>query len=410
MPIKIRKFATILCLALCASSSSTQVLIPSPNERAIAYQQDLFGFWAIEQAIVFAFSLLLLFSGSGAVIAHQCMRWSKNRWTLGAILFAGLYSAFYFLIRLPLEYARTLRLGPYFAEESSPPFQWMLEQMGPLLAFAAFGALAGWLLLSLIRRSKLWWVWSTAFVVAIASLNFMTQPLWVGESQTPIAESAFSEWGVRIEEIGRRSGETDLPVFVWATNSEDFCPIQNSVIGLGPTRRIVLADKIFTDWQPVEVDVAVAHELKHYLFDNEWLPIILLTALGLGGSLTVLGLGSFAIRRWASRFGFSSLGEPAALPLLVLSLQVYLLFAVPVLNRIAQGVELEADRFALEATRENEARAQVSARQCGDLWLPEDTLFFRLYESTHPSVADRIDLANRYRPWETGLPLKYFPR
>ena len=81
--------------------------------------------------------------------------------------------------------------------------------------------------------------------------------------------------------------------------------------------------------------------------------------------------------------------------------QLYMLVAVPVFNRAAQHIELEADRFALELTRENEARARVSADQCGRLWLSEDTLFDRLYRNTHPSVADRINLANSYRPWET---------
>ena len=117
--------------------------------------------------------------------------------------------------------------------------------------------------------------------------------------------------------------------------------------------------------------------------------------------------GRLACRLWSHRFGFDSLRQPAALPLMLAVAQLYMLIAVPAFNLTAQHIELEADRFALELTRENEARARVSADQCGRLWLSEDTLFDRLYRNTHPSVAERVNLANSYRPWETGAPLKY---
>jgi len=153
--------------------------------------------------------------------------------------------------------------------------------------------------------------------------------------------------------------------------------------------------------------VAVAHELKHYLFDNTWLPLLLIAALGIGGGLSVHYFARLACRTWSRRFGFDSLGQSAALPLILAIAQLYMLIAIPAFNLTAQHIELGADRFALELTRENEARARVSADQCGRLWLSEDTLFDRLYRTTHPSVADRINLANSYRPWETGARLVY---
>jgi hypothetical protein len=30
-----------------------------------------------------------------------------------------------------------------------------------------------------------------------------------------------------------------------------------------------------------------------------------------------------------------------------------------------------------------------------------------LWRSGHPSIAERIEFANRYRPWEKGQPLTY---
>jgi hypothetical protein len=33
--------------------------------------------------------------------------------------------------------------------------------------------------------------------------------------------------------------------------------------------------------------------------------------------------------------------------------------------------------------------------------------FFLISQATHPSVAQRIEFANSYRPWEQGIPLVY---
>jgi STE24 endopeptidase len=32
---------------------------------------------------------------------------------------------------------------------------------------------------------------------------------------------------------------------------------------------------------------------------------------------------------------------------------------------------------------------------------------YRLWRGSHPSLGDRVDFANRYRPWETGGQLHY---
>jgi hypothetical protein len=33
--------------------------------------------------------------------------------------------------------------------------------------------------------------------------------------------------------------------------------------------------------------------------------------------------------------------------------------------------------------------------------------FFLIFQATHPSVDQRIEFANTYRPWEQGKPLVY---
>jgi STE24 endopeptidase len=399
------------CLVLAAAGVAGQVPVPEPAPIAIAFHRNIFWLWLVQQVTTLALPLYLLISGRASSIAKLCDRLAGNRWIVAAAIFAATYAFSHWLLQLPGGFLRAFRLAPYFGLPVPQVWSWILNQLSPMLSLVGIALVVGWIPFWLIRKSpKWWWMWTSAALVVLATTYWAARPLLVDPSTTtyvPLTASDHSSWQPRIDGLAARAGVGELPVVVWETRPSDLCRLTNSVIGLGPTRTVVLADQIFTSWEPEQVDVAVAHELKHYLFDNTWLPVLLIAILGIGGGLSVHFFGRLACRRWSHRFGFDSLAQPAALPLMLAIAQLYMLVAIPAFNLTAQRVELEADRFALELTRENDARARVSADQCGRLWLSEDTLFDRLYRNTHPSVARRINLANSYRPWETGAPLVY---
>jgi hypothetical protein len=67
------------------------------------------------------------------------------------------------------------------------------------------------------------------------------------------------------------------------------------------------------------------------------------------------------------------------------------------------------DRFGLDESRhQNHAAATAFAGdvQRGDV-PPDWNTFFLVMQATHPSVRERIEFANTYRPWERGEPLVY---
>ena len=400
-----------VCVVFSCGSAIAQIPVPEPAAIAITYHRDLFWIWVIEQVALFALPFYLLVSGRGSSIAAFGERLVRGRWILAAAVFAGTYALLYSIVQLPVGYVRSFWLNHYFNIDVPDVLPWMLDQIVPTAQLILIALAVGWIPLWLIRKSpNWWWAWSSGALAIIASTYFAVQPLWIDpltKTYVQLADSDYANWQDRLERVLARAGANDAPVMVWETRESDFCRVQNSVVGLGPTRTIILADQIFTEWKPEQVDAALAHELKHYLFDNTWLPVLIIASLSVGGALAVLFLGRAVCRRWPDRLGFNSLDQPAALPLILVIVQLYMLIAIPIFNLTAQHVELEADRFALELTQDNEARALVSASQCGRLWLAEDTLFDRLYRNTHPSIADRVNLANSYRPWETGEPLVY---
>jgi STE24 endopeptidase len=395
---------------IVTGNSMAQMPVPQPAENALAFHNELFLLWIVGQLATAALALALLFTGKGAVLAGRCARLCGNRGLPTAALFACLCTFIYVLVDLTLKLFRAYRLDPYLGTGVVDVPTWLARQIAPALTLLLLGVVGGCTLYWLIRNSrKWWWAWFAAAISVLGCAYLTVKPLMDHAPQTfvPLKGSDYRQWESRIEKLGVRAGASNLNVVVKVTRPTDTCRVQNSAVGLGPTRTIVLSDQIFTTWDPAMIDVSVAHELKHYLYDNTWLPIALVGGFVTAGTFAVFALGSAITRRWSTRLRFDSIAAPASLPLIMLLLQLYLLVAIPAFNLIAQKAELDADRFALELTRDNSARARVSSTPCGRLWLANDTLFDRLYLNTHPSLATRIHLANTYKPWITGQPPRY---
>jgi Zn-dependent protease with chaperone function len=113
------------------------------------------------------------------------------------------------------------------------------------------------------------------------------------------------------------------------------------------------------------------------------------------------------IARFAPRFGFSQLSDVASLPLLLLLGGAVSFLVSPLVLAFSRHQEREADRFALELTRDNRAAATTFVRlQEENLNVPRPRPLYQLWRGSHPSLGERVDFANRYRPWDKGEKLR----
>ena len=114
------------------------------------------------------------------------------------------------------------------------------------------------------------------------------------------------------------------------------------------------------------------------------------------------------IARFSRRFGFERLSDVASFPLLLLLGSIVTLILTPAVLAFTRYQEHEADRFALEITRDNRAAATTFVRlQEENLSVPHPGPLYMLWRGSHPSLGDRVDFANHYRPWEKAKELRY---
>ena len=114
------------------------------------------------------------------------------------------------------------------------------------------------------------------------------------------------------------------------------------------------------------------------------------------------------INKYRDRFKFDSLSDVASLPLILLLFSVYFFIVTPIALTFTRHTEHEADRFGLEINQNNHAAATVFVKlQQENLGVPRPNILVKLWQATHPTLGERIDFANEYRPWDKGEPLKY---
>jgi STE24 endopeptidase len=381
--------------------SSVPVPVNTPAAVQFTHAGELI--WVALQAITVVLALALLSTGLGARLRSALGRMTGGRRWLTLTLFAWAYLALQTLVTLPLRYYdEVVRWGRWAALgfPSQSPGAWLAGQAASFLVLLAAAAALLWIPFRLIeRRPRSWPLLLTALALpALAAVLVLWQV--VGLPMTtrfePLADRALV---AEIQSMARRCGAGSVPVFVGGND--------NTVVGLGPSSRVLIAPWSLKLQTHAELLTTTAHELKHYRMGDNWLALAVVGGLMLAGFVLVQRFGGLALKLWGGRFGVSSLHDPAALPLMVLILVLaWTLAGLPILNAVQRRVEHEADRFALEVTHENRAFSQWQAAL--PPWkTPEEDWFTRTFMDNHPSQADRVRFGNAYRPWAEGKPGVY---
>jgi STE24 endopeptidase len=384
-------------------SASSLVPIPVNTPAAVQFTHEGELIWVGLQVVTVALALALLASGLGVRLRSALERMSGGRRWLTLTLFAWAYLILQTLLALPLRYYdEVVRWARWTAQgvPAQPLQTWLAGQAASLLVVMVAAAALLWIPFRLIeRRPRTWPLLLTALVLPALAAVLVTWQVVLLPATTRFAPLADKTLAVEIQTMARRCGAGTVPVLVGGND--------NTVVGLGPTSRILIAPWALKLQTRPQLLTSVAHELKHYRMGDNWLAIAVVGVLMLAGFIAVQLAGGLALRLWGDRLGFSALHDPAALPLMVLILVLcWSLAGLPILNAVQRRVEHEADRFALEVTHQNRAFAEWQATV--QPWrMTEEDWFTRTFMDNHPEQAERVRFGNDYRPWADGRPGVY---
>ncbi len=297
------------------------------------------------------------------------------------------------LVMLPLSYYGGYMLAHAFGLSRQTPRAWVVDWLKGALLGTLLGTLVGgafvWIVISF--GAAWWWVFGLLVSVLMVVLVFVTPyvlvPLFF--KMRPLADEP------TVERIRALVGRAGTPV-------RDVCSLDFSrrtaeanaaVIGLGRSRRVVIADTLLAEFTPGEVDAVVAHELGHHVHSD-------VQRLLLGNSVLMwLGLALAARLAPAALpvLSLPSLDYVPGYPVLLAVTEFFFLLASPVLNWWSRQLESAADHFALQLTRDPGAFAGAMERMgCQNLIEHRPPRWAEVLLATHPALHRRIALANAW--------------
>jgi STE24 endopeptidase len=384
-----------------------QVSVPEPSALALQYYRSGNILWGVGTALSLLIPALLLYSGFSARLRSFAFRVAKP-WLLSLMLYALFFTLVSALLGLPIAYYEGyLRQHAYGLSNQS--FEKWAGDWVKGVALAAVGlALVLWIPYLLLRRSpRRWWLYAGLSTAPIATILLVIAPVWIDPMFNDFGPMQNRTLEQRILRLADRAGIPGSRVYQ-VRKSVDTKTINAYVTGVGSTKRIVLWDTILAKLDPDEVAFVAAHEMGHFVLGHVATLIAVLTLLSLLSLYVVHRVAGRLVARFHQWFGFERLSDPASLPLLELLVTLVSLLATPLVLAYTRHQEHEADRFGLELTQDNHAAAMTFVRlQQENLAVPRPGLWYMLWRGSHPSLGERVDFANRYRPWAEGQPLRY---
>jgi STE24 endopeptidase len=163
--------------------------------------------------------------------------------------------------------------------------------------------------------------------------------------------------------------------------------------GIGKSKRILLGDTLIENYSDDEIETVIAHELGHYKRKHIVKNIIRGTLVSFL-TLYVISLLYEISLPW---FGFESILQISALPLLVLWSMVIGLIESPIGSAISRKYEYEADEYAVETTRNPSAFASTLKKLTEqNLSDKEPHPFVEWFFYSHPSIKNRLNALKKY--------------
>ncbi len=386
------------------------VAVPEPTADAVAFYRSGHALWVVRRLWEFAVPLAALATGLSVWLRDRARQIGRTPGRTVAVYVAAAW-VLLAIVNLPLAaYAGFVRLHAYGLSTQTFP-AWLLDQVKTvgfellILVPSAVGVHR-----LIVRSPRRWWLLTGLITLPVVLGLALIKPVWI--------DPAFNRFGTmrdralegQILELARRAGVDGSRVFE-VDKSRETKAVNAYVTGFLGTKRVVLWDTLVDRLRPDEVRVVMAHELGHYALNHVVQGLLVSSVLVLLGLYAVHRGAQAVLARWGDRLGgIRSIADVAALPLLfALGLAANLILS-PVGYAFSRHLEREADRFALELTRDNAAAARAFVRlQEANLGYPRPGPVFTAVRATHPSLGDRIDFSNSYRPWERGEPLRYAP-
>lgn len=281
-------------------------------------------------------------------------------------------------------------LARRYGLSTQSPEDWLTDQVKAGLVVGVIGLVAVEGIYVLLRvGSPVWWVWAAVGLVLLVAFLTLVAPVVIAPlffTFTPLENPVLEE---RLLCLAQEAGVQATGVYRFDMSRRTQAA-NAAIIGLGRTRRIVVADTLLDPFPPAEVEVIFAHELAHHVHRDMALGLVITGVMGFVGFWVLDRVLQWATEQWHLPMP----AMPHTVPLILLTFVLYGLIVSPLLNLWSRSRETLADLFAIALTGRGTTYARAMARladqNLADLWPPR---WYVWLFGTHPPTGERLMLA-----------------
>jgi STE24 endopeptidase len=269
-------------------------------------------------------------------------------------LYLLILGAAFFLLDFPLNFYRSYILEHKFRLSNQKIPDWWLDQLKSGIISYIIALILAAAFYGIIKVSpKMWWLGAGVFWIFFSLILAKLVPIAVIPlffKYKKIEDTGLAQRIVSLAEKFKICPKKPLEVFE-IDFSKKTLKANAAFVGIGNTRRVILADTLKEKYSADEIEVILAHEFAHYRKKH------LLKLLFINASMTlfIFYLVFKTNSAVLGSFGFSGISDIAALPVLLIYFSLFGLFMRPLEAFLSRVFERQADRMALEATQNKAA-------------------------------------------------------
>ena len=343
-------------------------------------------FSILETFLIMLFLLVLIFTGLSKDIATFSYQFSSNVY-VALIIFILFLLIIQSIISFPFSFYSGYCVEHKYSLSNQTFFRWMWEEIKSSLISIVLSVPLLLLMLYILKNyENNWWVWFGIiiflFSVVIAKITpTFILPLFY--KFKPINDEAIVE---RLNALCGKENISTKGIFSFNLSKETK-KANAFFTGIGKSKSINLSDTLLEQFSIDEIETVFAHELGHNRHKHLWKGMIFNTVVLFLGLYIVSVIFSDLV----AHFGYSSISDIAAFPLIFLLLSIYGFIFLPVTNLVSRHHEKEADCYAVKLT-DNYTAFESTMLKLADLNLSdkEPNRFVEIFFYGHPSINNRI--------------------
>jgi STE24 endopeptidase len=379
--------------AQVVEAENTDSMTPAEKTEARRYGRIHLALTLVDMAVDVIYLGLMAF-----VFGPQIDAWlatfeplSGERSMLRLMAIFGVVIGLHILVSMPLSFYSGYVVEHQFGLSNQSLRRWFRNwSLGNVLAVLLGGVMNVGLFWIIWNTGTYWWlIAAAAFFVMSVVLGQLAPVLFIPlfYKVEPLENADLLE---RMKRLAAGTGLTIEGVYRLGL-SADTTKANAMLAGLGRTRRVLMGDTLLEKFSPEEIEVIFAHEIGHHV--HRHIPKMIATGV-------VISLGAFylidrVLVAWAD-IPTAADAPTSALPLVMFTLNVFMLVLAPLQNAISRHYEVQCDTYALKRT-DNASAYRTAFTKLAKLnkadMEPNPIEVFLLH--SHPPIAKRLALANQ---------------